>query len=193
LYRNGALIFSSIPMSAPRSDKSSSVPIEVAEVAVGASSLRDPRSESFCLKANSRCRGLRHVASRDVGAGWEVGHFQANWSPVRIEKMRGNRNLKSRSESIGAETDNHLFSSLRLNHSSDENTRSFDEPGGWSSSAPFRHWEMGRVCDLENDRCNSIGSVDGCDRPPSTITPFARACGIKGAAVVLEQKEFCQK
>jgi hypothetical protein len=52
-------------------------------------------------------------------------HFQAKWMPVRVKKMRQNKNIESCSDSIG--TDKAVARiSLGRNHPSDKNTHRFN-------------------------------------------------------------------
>jgi hypothetical protein len=55
-----------------------------------------------------------------------VEHFPAKWAPVRVKKMRENRNIKPRSDFIG--TGKALARiPFGWNHPSDKNTRRFNK------------------------------------------------------------------
>jgi hypothetical protein len=58
--------------------------------------------------------------------GDDLEHFQAKRIPVRVKKMRQNKNLGPRSDSIGTEK---ALARIPFgwNHPNDENTRHFNE------------------------------------------------------------------
>jgi hypothetical protein len=75
-------------------------------------------------KAQSCIGGITPQKPLPVFRDRALEHFQAKWTPVRVKKMRRNKNIEPRSDSIGTDTLARIPPGLT--HSSEKNTRRFN-------------------------------------------------------------------